>query len=42
MDALSKDKLAKKVRNAWVLTEAGTKEAKKVKLHLEFAGAKYG
>ena len=42
MDALSKDKMAKKVRSTWVLTEAGTKEAEKVKLNRELAGAKYG
>lgn len=41
MVGLEKDKLVRKERNTWVLTEKGTAEAEKVKLNFGLAGARY-
>lgn len=38
---LERDRLAKKIRNTWNLTDAGKKEAEKIKVNHDLAGARY-
>lgn len=39
---LQKDKLVRKERGTWVLTDRGKKVAEKAKLNADLAGARYG